>query len=263
MSDQEKDQRMLKEDHQRNDAVTASDDLLASFGALSVDVLANILGFLLIKDIMRSRRINKKTMEAVRNTVVPPTDFVVNTVKKYNAVVVMTRAMPNLQKITLKFLGGRRKWSDGEDPDQRRAAEYADRTSHDIGIISNFRKLRYLAIYNSDLNGSYPFLFNSFPLLQTLCINNCIYLKWDLEMLAELPVLKKLECFNNHRLTGKVSSLRVLKDTLERVKIRCCDNVEGNFMDLADFPHLKKLDLGETAVIGDIRDIGENDFPSL
>ena len=52
---------MLKEDHQRNDAVTASDDLLASFGALSVDVLANILGFLLIKDIMRSRRINKKT----------------------------------------------------------------------------------------------------------------------------------------------------------------------------------------------------------
>ena len=35
------------------------------------------------------------------------------------------------------------------------------------------------------------------------------------------------------------------------------------FMDLADFPHLKELDLLRTAVTGDIRDIGENDFSSL
>ncbi len=34
-------------------------------------------------------------------------------------------------------------------------------------------------------------------------------------------------------------------------------------MDLADFPHLKELDLRGTAVSGDIRDIGENDFSSL
>ena len=34
-------------------------------------------------------------------------------------------------------------------------------------------------------------------------------------------------------------------------------------MDLADFPHLKELDLDDTAVSGDIRDIGENDFLSL
>ena len=34
-------------------------------------------------------------------------------------------------------------------------------------------------------------------------------------------------------------------------------------MDLADFPHLKELDLLRTAVTGDIRDIGENDFSSL
>ena len=34
-------------------------------------------------------------------------------------------------------------------------------------------------------------------------------------------------------------------------------------MDLADFPHLKKLNLGGTAVTGDIRDIGDNDFSSL
>ena len=34
-------------------------------------------------------------------------------------------------------------------------------------------------------------------------------------------------------------------------------------MDLADFPHLTVLDLYNTAVTGDIRDIGENDFSSL
>jgi hypothetical protein len=34
-------------------------------------------------------------------------------------------------------------------------------------------------------------------------------------------------------------------------------------MDLADFPHLKALDLLYTAVTGDIRDVGNNDFSSL
>ena len=34
-------------------------------------------------------------------------------------------------------------------------------------------------------------------------------------------------------------------------------------MDLADFPHLKELNLHYTAVTGDIRDIGANDFSSL
>ena len=34
-------------------------------------------------------------------------------------------------------------------------------------------------------------------------------------------------------------------------------------MDLADFPNLKRLELFDTAVTGDIRDIGDNDFPSL
>jgi len=34
-------------------------------------------------------------------------------------------------------------------------------------------------------------------------------------------------------------------------------------MDLKDFPHLKEMNLQWTAVTGDIRDIGENDFSSL
>jgi hypothetical protein len=113
------------------------------------------------------------------------------------------------------------------------------------------------------LNGRYPFLFNSFPLLQKLSIEGCDYLKGDLEMLTGLPLLKEIYCSFNRCLTGNIKSLRVLKDTLENVRIHNCHNVEGNFMDLADFPCLKKLDLHDTAVTGDIRDIGENDFSSL
>jgi hypothetical protein len=82
-------------------------------------------------------------------------------------------------------------------------------------------------------------------------------------MLAGMPMLKELVCINNDHLTGNVNSLRVIKNTLEKVEIGGCQYVEGNFMDLADFPHLKELDLEGTAVTGDIRDIGKNDFSSL
>ena len=137
----------------------------------------------------------------------------------------------------------------------------ANWAAHDIEVISNFSKLRILEIDSTTmigtrlpllLNGRYPFLFNSFPLLHKLRISHCYYLKWDLEMLAGFPLLKELYCWQNRSLTGNISSLRVLKDTLEKVKIFSCENVEGKFMDLADFPRLKKLDLYKTAVTGDI-----------
>jgi hypothetical protein len=82
-------------------------------------------------------------------------------------------------------------------------------------------------------------------------------------MLSGFPLLKEFYCISNRLLTGNISSLRVLKNTLEKVTIKDCEKVEGNFMDLADFPHLKELVLDDTAVTGDIRDIGENDFLSL
>ncbi len=82
-------------------------------------------------------------------------------------------------------------------------------------------------------------------------------------MLAGLTSLKELVCEMNHSMTGNISSLGMLKGTLQKVEIICCHFVEGNFMDLADFPHLKELDLRGTTVTGDIRDIGENDFSSI
>jgi hypothetical protein len=254
-------------DHAANDnaVLVTAGNLLASFGALSVDLVANIFAFLVVEDIMRSRRINKKSREAVRITTVPLTKFRVNCTREYNAMAVMMRAMPNLQQLEIDDLGNRRKWSDGEDPDEEWAAFTDEFLTHDFEIISNFTKLRVLEI-RGGLNGRYPFIFNSFPLLQKLSISYrgwCRYLKWDLEMLAGLPILKELNCEHNEHLSGHISSLGVLKDTLENLTLQDCPSVEGNFMDLADFHNLKELVLEYTAVTGDIRDIGENDFSSL
>ena len=273
------------DDHQS--AAAADSDLFAScFDDLSIDELAHIFGFLPVEDIMCLRRINKKTVEAARITHVPIVDidykayfyvigrnhipgyFRVNSVEKYNAMRNMTTALPNLQQIGITDLGERRKYSDGEEPDEGKAAETANWTTSDIGIITNFGQLRELAIIDSpkgiSLNGRYPFLFNSFPLLQRLSIQCCFYLKWDLDMIAGLPVLKDLICIHNFGgLTGNINSLEVLKDTLETLVIEGSKGVEGRLMDLADFPHLKELNLYMTAVTGDIRDISNNDFPAL
>jgi hypothetical protein len=248
-------------------AEPTTDRMIVAVGCLSsVDVLANIFAFLGVKDIMCNRRVNKKWKEAARKTIVPLCDFCVSSVSTYNAMRVMARAIPNLQQISINSFGSTQKYVDGEDPDEEWAgafSNWSNWTSHDIEIISNFRKLRILYISSIGLNGRYPAFFN-FPLLQKLSINNCKYLKWDLEILSGLPVLKELDCYYNPRLTGNISSLRVLKDTLEKVQIDYCQHVEGNFMDLSDFPHLKKLYLEKTpAVTGDIRDIGENDFSLL
>ena len=270
-------------------AVADNNDFQASIESLSEDVIANIFGFLLPQEIMRAR-LNKKMREAAKITIVPPTyELVVwKFGKSSNAMRVMATALPNLQKITLSYLGDENKYVDGEDPDEDEAARTDCYTTHDIEVISNFTKLRELKIdYGRLLNGRYPCLFN-FPHLQILSIGGSSnYLKFDLEVLAGLPVLKEFACVFSIHLTGNlnslralkelekvklhicrnvegnINSLRVLKNTLEKVKIDFCPLVKGNFMDLADFQHLKELDLSGTAVAGDIRDIGENKFPSL
>lgn len=70
-----------------------------------------------------------------------------------------------------------------------------------------------------------------------------------------MPLLKESHCNGNRYLTGNTRSLRVLKDKLEKVVIVNCGGalsfwngpgvgVGGNLMDLADFSHLKVLNLG-------------------
>jgi len=239
---------------------------------MGIDAAATVIfSFLPYGDIIRLRQVCTTWQDAAKKTIVPLTEFevngvgshnAINIVRKYNAMKVMSTAVPNLQQLSICGLGHGHKYIDGEDPDEERAAWTANWTSHDIDIISRFSRLRSLNIWGAPLNGRYPVLFN-FPLLQKLSIFQCSDLKWDLEMLEGLPSLKELECAYNQHLSGCLSSLRGLNDTLEKVEIFECRNIRGNFMDLADFPHLRMLDLSYTNVTGDIRDIGENHFPAL
>jgi len=253
----------LEEGQNSNEA--AGDDNLttSAFERLGTDEIAFIFGFLPPHDIMPAR-LNKKTRDAAKTTIVPMSQFLVNSVDEYNynAMDVMTIALPNLQQIEIGYLGSGHKYIDGEDPDERMAAETINFFSHEIEIISNFKMLRSLVVHFAPLNGRYPCLFN-FPLLNKLCITTNWKLKWDLEVLAGLPMLKELYLNDNKKLTGNINSLRVLKDTLAKVEIIDCMKVEGNFMDLADFPHLIELNLCHTAVTGDVREISAHDFPVL
>jgi hypothetical protein len=202
------------------DEMAVVSDFLASIESLSGDLLANIFGFLLPQEIM-CVRLNRKMREAAKITIVPPAEFVVDSLRKYNSMSVMATALPNLQKITLGALGENKKYVDGEDPDVEWTIRTASRTACNIGIISNLTKLRELEIKNHvQLNGRYPCFFN-FPHLQKLTISalyvsdNESRLKFDLEMLAGLPSLKELNCEYQEHLTGNLNSLRVLKALLK------------------------------------------------
>eukprot|EP00984_Skeletonema_dohrnii_P033262 scaffold29248_cov140-Skeletonema_dohrnii-CCMP3373.AAC.2 len=262
-----KKQKLIEDGQQNGGGMTTDDDdNCSSFERLGTDELANIFGFLPPKDIMRAR-LNKKMREAAKKTIVPKTDFVVDSVKKCNAMAAMSTALPNLQQISLSRLndegqGHKHKYSDGDDPDEEWAAYSSNWITHDIEILSRFRKLHSLDIVGAPLNGRYPFLFN-FPLLQQLKIHYSRSLKFDLEMLAGLPLLKELRISGNDFVTGNLKSLRLLKDDLAVVHISLSHHVQGNFMDLADFPRLRTLNLEDTGVTGDIRDIGEQDFRTL
>ncbi|KAK1736279.1 hypothetical protein QTG54_012879 [Skeletonema marinoi] len=226
---------------------------------ISTDELAIIFGCLGPDDIMRARCC-KKWSEAAKRTIVPLTEFVVNSENRYNAMEAMTRALPNLQKITLRKLESTQiRYLDGEDADDDLQID----EDLDINVISRFTKLSYLEIHNAPLNGIYPMLFH-FRHLEMLDIYSPQALKWDLEMLAGLPNLKILVCnFHGGGLSGDIKSLEIVKDTLEQCLLYSCSNVEGNFMDLAKFPHLWNLCLMDTSVTGDIRDIGSDDFVAL
>eukprot|EP00986_Skeletonema_menzelii_P002428 scaffold654_cov148-Skeletonema_menzelii.AAC.4 len=166
----------------------------------------------------------------------------------------MSTALPKLQWIKIVF-----------DVAAGTVNYFVDATT----VLKNFTKLRSLEIQSSDvsyyqedcpLRGRYPVLSN-FLCLQKLKIS-CGW-QWDLEMLSALPLLEELQCRTNSQLTGNLISLRSLKRTLTKVIIEECIEVEGDLMVLADFPRLKELNLFETFVEGDIRDIREHDFPAL
>jgi hypothetical protein len=95
---------------------------------MSADVMTIIFSFLPPKVIMCAR-LNRKWRDAAAKTMVPPTKFVVHSVRSYNAMRAMTTAL--LQQIKLNDLGHGHKYVDGEYPDEHQAARTANWTAHD------------------------------------------------------------------------------------------------------------------------------------
>ncbi len=241
---------------------TDDDDASSLFEGLGTDELTIIFGFLSPEDVMRAR-LNKKMRDAAKQTIVPMAEFVVDSISKYVAMSAMTAALPHLQQISIRYLREELlEYSDGEEPTCERNGCTAETTTHDIDILSSFKLLKSLDFCCRSLNGSFPFIFN-FSLLNRLNITGCCHLKWDLELLSGLPQLRELYCDGNVCLTGNIDSLRVLNDTLAMVDVADCPRVGGGFMDLADFPHLRCLDLSNTSVTGDNRHMDEQSFPTL
>ena len=237
---------------------------------ISTDEFAIIFSFLSRQDIMRAR-VCRAWRQAAKEAIVPMSQFVVdsNSLQSYNTMRAMSTALPSsMQWIKLTFEPFHPSDSDSDSDFDEAPADYDEPVNYlvdAITILPNFTKLRSLEIkscswswssYSCPLSGRYPVLSN-FSLLQKLKISCGWHL--DLEMLSALPLLKELELSVNLTLTGNLSSLRSLKETLEKINI--C-SIEGNFMDLADFSRLKELDLGY-GVTGDIRDIRVKDFPAL
>mmetsp|Transcript_2068 Transcript_2068/g.3289 ORF Transcript_2068/g.3289 Transcript_2068/m.3289 type:complete len:401 (+) Transcript_2068:130-1332(+) len=248
--------------------VAADDDnLVSAIDRLGTDELVNIFECLPAEDIIRAR-LNKKMREAAKRTVVQKITYFrkenrcSNYLLPFHTVVAMSTALPNLEQLKFGYLGWEHKFNEGEDPDEQIAANEANFITHEIEILYRFRKLRLLKIHYAPLNGRYPLLLN-FPLLQYLSLNGLDWLKLDLEVLERLLLLIELHLHDIRLLTGNINSVRVLKDTLESIDISFCPDIEGNFMDLADFPRLNELILRQTSVTGDIRDIGERDFLAL
>ena len=263
------------------------DDDDATLSGMSNKLTETILGFLGYKDIMKARICCRKFREAARNTLVPwaeydygknsytrsqctDTQLCVNSVKRHKAMVAMSTALPNLQQLSVCTIwspgirGDADKYCDGEDPNEEHTAQTTGWKNHEIQMISEFKRLQHLKISSSYLNGRYPIFFN-FPLLQKLSFEYCTYLKWDLKLLVGLPSLRELYVRSGGEMTGNIKNLSVLKNTLQKLSV-CCHNsaIEGDLMDLSDFPLLKVLNLRHCSLVtGDVRDIGEDDFPML
>lgn len=133
------------------------DDVIASFTSLSTDILANIFGHLPLKEIMRVRRVCKKTIDAVKETEVPIESnkyrcFKIDSIEKFNALIGMSETLPGLQQFGLsspsyesKYKGGGDfKYADGEDPVEESTAAADGVTTLNLDdVLSKFPNVSY------------------------------------------------------------------------------------------------------------------------
>eukprot|EP00984_Skeletonema_dohrnii_P010281 scaffold3999_cov138-Skeletonema_dohrnii-CCMP3373.AAC.16 len=91
----------------------------------------------------------------------------------------------------------------------------------DPRYISRFSLLEHLHIDGAQMEGSYPFIFNSFGHLRTLTMKS-VRIKFNLDMLSCIPLLEEIEFSSCDELKGTLSSLDALKRTLQRIYIVGC-----------------------------------------
>lgn len=133
----------------------------------------------------------------------------------------------------------------------------------DLGNLRSFQNLKELDLYGTNLNGSYPAIFKIVS-LEKLELGGNPWLRCDLSDIIGLPNLTLLLFSRCKKITGSLSSLGHLRDSLELLDLFGCDRVVGSLMELASFKNLRFLDLAFSGKIsGDIREIESFHFPSL
>ena len=160
---------------------------------------------------------------------------------------------------------------DGSDDEQQRKRSKRHQNKIDETMIaldpqylSRFCYLERLVIKGAQMEGEYPFLSNHyFGYLRVLTVISMPQLEFNLDMLSSFPLLEDVTFWTCHQLKGDLSNLAPLKGRLKRVRINNCNNVTGDFMELSYCPQLCQLELNETSVTGDVRNIRVNHFPKL
>jgi len=266
-------------------------------------MLPIIFGYFDWKEILYARGTCTQWCEAARHTLVPLSvekravyeggsnppkvknypQFHVNTSRRYNMLNVMRKVMPNLQRIQLsKFQGSLInnfvhdeiscfQYETSEERYLEEGEESSQDGAYDVSIIADFRNLRSLVLNCAPLYGGYPCFFG-FKYLQELSIHqgdDYCEMVWDLKMLTGMSLIEKLTLIES-KATGSISDLLFLTNTLRELVIasspnqRAADCVDGDFMDLAQFTALRKLDLKwAKGIRGDVSNIQLTDFPCM
>ena len=228
---------------------------MAPIDVLYEDILGLILGFLEWKEIIQAR-VCRTWKEAACRAIVSG-ELLVDNRHKATALGWISQAIPKLMCLHITF-PPMVDFCHGEDSDP----DHIPRSPIDLTPIEKFQGLKKLSIQGGKLNGRYPFLFQ-FPQLESLTLFGCGRIKFDLADLSGLSELKQLVLYYLPLVTGNLNSLRHFQSQLKKLVLNGCDLVVGSMHDFADFSLLEKLCLDETAVTGDIRNIGPRDFLSV